>query len=392
MSSAEPEDRAADPSPREAAAPQRAPAPRETVGEPGGGAGPFPWVARSRRGKVVRSNAAAATGAASSATPVATPDREDDFTLPKRASAEPSPDSDRDEASFIDLSPLKEAAPGGADVDQAQSGAEARSRPWPAVPQARRGDAVGRGPVAGGAAAAQGARPHRFSLLVVGEHVSAQLSPFRLERILRAPKITSAGRRGGAAAPVWRDLTEEVKAAHLEHRRFGGEETSLRAFAAEQGHAVMEEPRGAVRIGFWAAPQARWERWTIGGAYGDRLRVFWRPGALNQARFGDLDLGAMRAAMRRRVADDYARARANPRLVRELGVDLTVSVAANVVRRLRRSPLLCGALLRDGRWSEMQSGADPTRAVFDDVWARVFAELIADLDPDDLLTIVECQY
>jgi hypothetical protein len=225
-------------------------------------------------------------------------------------------------------------------------------------------------------------RLRQFPLLVIGDQIGSQLERFQLVR-----------ERPNSDEPpcpdsTWRDATEEARSEHLEHRQFGGETTSFRDFAKAAGYE-FRTVGGATRVGYWNNPNAKWERWEIGGQYASRLRVVWRDDALNQARFGDLDFAAMRADSRKRAEGAYNRARRNPAEARSLGVDLSISRAEYVLLRLRRHPLLSAAIVKNGEWFETNS--DLSRLVYDDIWARTFDELVADIPTTSLITIVDCQ-
>lgn len=358
----------------------------------------FPWVAKSRRRKVTLASGPA-TGpaeAAASGDHGHTLGSDDDFALPRTRSAGRFDAVAREtalrwryetERAFEADVLAKEsgAAPGAPDDPQLDASVSAPTDDA-AIALARRLAARGAEDAAI-SAPARGLRARRFSLLVIGETVATQLTPFRSVRRPAAEAAPDGDDR--AQGPEWRDLTAEVKAAHLEHRRFGGDIATLREFAVAKGHEARIGPDGELLIGFWVSRGGKWERWSIGGAFRDRLRVSWRREPLDQARFGDLDFAAMREAIRRDAEGRHQRARRDPGLADDLGVDLTLSAAENVMRRLRRHPLICAALLRDGAWCEMPG--DVTQATFDDAWSRMFDELIADLKTTDLVTIVDCQ-
>lgn len=215
----------------------------------------------------------------------------------------------------------------------------------------------------------------RFAVLVVGEQVGAQL--------LRHQRA-----RGAGLESVWRDVTDAVRAEHLEHLQFGGAVSSLREFAEAQGHQVRVVD-GSVRVGAWSNPDAKWDRWEIGGAYRGRMRVIWRDEPVDQARFGDLDLAAMRADARIAAEARYEEARARPAIAEALGVDLERSRAQFAFERMRRHPLLTPALLKDGEWFEMDG--DLASGRLDRPWMLTFEALIDDLRPNTLVTMVECR-
>ena len=225
-------------------------------------------------------------------------------------------------------------------------------------------------------------RVRQFPLLVVGDKISAQLERFQLIR--ERPNADGPP----SADCVWKDATNEARAEHVEHRQFGGAIRDFNDFAKAMGYK-FRRVRGAVQVGYWNNPNAKWERWEIGGRYAGRLRVVWSDQPLDQARFGDLDFAGMRSGMRRRAEGVYNRARRNPNEARALGVDLSLTRAEYVLLRLNRHPLLSAAICKEGAWFDAK--IEPSRLVYDDVWSRTFEALIADISTTTLVTMVDCQ-
>lgn len=129
------------------------------------------------------------------------------------------------------------------------------------------------------------------------------------------------------------------------------------------------------------------QTWRLGGAFAGRLRVRGEPHGADQARFEDLDLGAMRAAQREEAAARYDSAAARPDAAAALGVDLSLSKADFIERRAGPHPLLCAAIVKAGAWRRLTPEAGATAAA---AWVRDFDALLSEMSPSDLVSIVEC--
>ena len=164
-----------------------------------------------------------------------------------------------------------------------------------------------------------------------------------------------------------------------------------------QYHGYEEKDPSTGRYGYWENPDAKWDWWTIGGRYQGRLQTRWGE-TVDQARAAELDWESMRAkrlADRERWWNEFQAAvkkdPANEGFHRyEYGVDAD-DTRESYIRKGEEFSVF--AILKNGQWYE--KGEMGWWGIVKDEkdqkdWQKTLKELLSDIKPDDLLTIVDC--
>lgn len=287
-----------------------------------------------------------------------------------------------------------------------------------------------------------------FCVLVIGEDVDGQLAPYQENNMGDCPKeylkfndLTTElkeeyendkvrrlrGPRGGLHSPYDKEFknpkyssfsrtAEEkewlVPEGYTEVEVPLKEVFTFKQFA-EGYHGYKKDPKSG-RYGYWENPNRKWDWHTIGGRYMGRLKlkegasgITGKPGAfdnkaepgfVDQARVVDLDMEGMKA---KRVSDrtaywaeyinDLAKGENRAWAMMRYGIEEGQTREDYI--NGDGEALSAFAIVKDGKWYE-RGKMGWWGCVSDekerDAWRGELKGLLGDLEPDELLTVVDC--
>jgi len=166
-------------------------------------------------------------------------------------------------------------------------------------------------------------------------------------------------------------------------------------------------------------PKSKWDWYSLGGRYLGALIVKQgalaakgrpgtfnndprHPGGVDQARVKDIDWSAMRAAQRKLAEDQLATMRQHMDekfTARNLVWDMSdEDIAATLADpepwiNIQSAPFTCFAVIKNGEWAEkgrMGWFGMTADEMTDMQWQQKLSELLANLDGETLLTVVDC--
>ena len=167
--------------------------------------------------------------------------------------------------------------------------------------------------------------------------------------------------------------------------------------------------------------QGRWDWYVLGGRYMGRLLVKQGalaavgvpgtgnndaryPGGVDQARFGDIDWAALRAAARVQ-AEGWLATYLDPEKRRDLWLtprqEAEIEADPEKWVNSQSAPLTCFGVVKDGKWYDRyrregeytEEGGWPNNYFADksdEEWQAEVGALLADLQPETLISIVDC--
>jgi hypothetical protein len=161
-------------------------------------------------------------------------------------------------------------------------------------------------------------------------------------------------------------------------------------------YQAVEKDEKTGRYGYWENPNKKWDWYQIGGRYLGRL-VLKNGDSTSQARLKDLDWDGMlkaRKESRARTWDEYKtriESGMDPEIATEIYHIQPEQTQEDYINEAQA--ISCFAFLKDGQWHEqghMGMFATVRDSKDKKTWTQEVQDFLDNLQPDDLLTFVDC--